>query len=254
MAQVYTISIRKGGGGKTDLATNLASALQVKGYKTLLIDLEHTANATINVGIDPYELKGSINTLFTNIEAVPQDVIVKTKYGLSVLPATEDLEQTEAGMTATSIGILKPIIAAVRDEYDYIVLDTPPGKSYLSISSLVASDRVIIPLQTHYLALRGLARIMDDVRKVKKGLNPHLEVAGILPVMVQPQTNVAQTILKTIREDEQYKDLILPIEIRWSIKHAEASLVGQPIVIYSPTHDGTQQYFKLAEMIYDKQR
>src|SRR2546430_15181152 len=137
MSQVITVSIRKGGGGKTTTAVNLASALQIKGYKTLLIDLEHTANATISVGIDPYDLTSSINTLFTSIDATPQDVMVKIEYGLSVLLSTEDLEQTEAGMTATSIGILKPIIAVVRDEFDYIIIDTPPGRSYLSISALV---------------------------------------------------------------------------------------------------------------------
>lgn len=250
MSKIITVSIRKGGGGKTTTAVNIASALQVKGYKTLLVDLEHTANATISVGIDPYDLKGSINTLFTDIEATPQDVIVKTEYGLSVLPATEDLEQTEAGMTATSIGILKPILTAVRDEYDYIIIDTPPGKSYLSISALVASDAVLIPLQTHYLALRGLSRILDDIAKVKKGLNPQLQNLGIVPVMVQPTTNIARTILEKVRSE--YKELVLPIEIKYSVKHAEASLVGQPLVIYMPREDGAQEYFKLAEMIYAK--
>lgn len=251
MAKKITVTIRKGGGGKSTTAVNIASALQLKGYKTLLVDLEHTANATISVGIDPYELKASINTLFTSIEATPQDVIVKTEYGLSVLPATEDLEQTEAGMTATSIGILKPLFEAIDKDYDYIVIDTPPGRSYLSLSALVASDAVLIPLQTHYLALRGLARIMDDIRKVKKGLNPYLEIMGIVPVMMQPQTNVGQTILKSVLEDEQYKNLVLPVEIKWSIKHVEASLIGQPIVIYAPSHEGAKEYFKLAEMIYN---
>src|SRR5712692_1938655 len=108
MSKVISIAIRKGGVGKTTSAVNIATALHLKGYKTLLIDLEHTANATISVGIDPFTLSSSINTLFTNVDAQPQDVLVKTAYGLTVLPATEDLEQTEAGMTATHIGLLKP--------------------------------------------------------------------------------------------------------------------------------------------------
>ncbi len=250
MGRVISIALRKGGSGKTTTAVNLASALQLRGYNTLLIDLEHTANATISVGIDPFALERSINTLFTDVDAQPHDVMVRTEYGLTVLPATEDLEQTEAGMTATHIGLLKPIIEALRDSFDFIIIDTPPGKSYLSLSALVASDAVLIPLQTHYLAMQGLARILEDVRKVKKGLNPTLEVAGILPTMVQPNTNISRTVIKNVRE--QYADLVLPLEIKYSVKHAEASLVGQPIVIYSPSHEGALEYFKLAEVIYGK--
>lgn len=250
MSKVISIALRKGGSGKTTTAVNLASALQLRGHKTLLIDLEHTANATISVGIDPFALTASINTLFTDVDAQPQDVLVKTDYGLTVLPATEDLEQTEAGMTATHIGLLKPLVEALRDHFDFIIIDTPPGKSYLSLSALVASDYVLIPLQTHYLAMQGLVRILDDVRKVKKGLNPHLEILGILPTMVQPYTNISKTVLQNVLE--QYTDLVLPLEIKYSVKHAEASLIGQPIVIYSPSHEGAREYFKLAEVICER--
>lgn len=250
MGKVISVALRKGGSGKTTTAVNLASALQLKGFKTLLIDLEHTANATISVGIDPFTLHHSINTLFTDVDVQPQDVFVKTESGLTVLPATEDLEQTEAGMTATHIGLLKPIVEALRDTFDFIIIDTPPGKSYLSLSALVASDYVLIPLQTHYLAMQGLVRILDDVRKVKKGLNPELAILGILPTMVQPNTNISKTVIKNVKE--QYTDLVLPIEIKYSVKHAEASLVGQPIVIYSPSHEGAQEYFKLVEVVYGK--
>ena len=250
MSHVISIALRKGGSGKTTTAVNLASALQLQGQKTLLIDVEHTANATISVGIDPFTLPASINTLFTDVDAQPQDVLVTTAYGLTVLPATEDLEQTEAGMTAMHIGLLKPIVEALRDSFDFIIIDTPPGKSYLSLSALVASDSVLIPLQTHYLAMQGLVRILDDVHKVRKGLNPHLEILGILPTMVQPNTNIARTVLTHVRE--QYQDLVLPLEIKYSVKHAEASLIGQPIVLYSPTHEGAKEYFQLAEVVYGK--
>ncbi len=250
MSKVISIALRKGGSGKTTTAVNLASALQLRGHNTLLIDLEHTANATISVGIDPFTLTASINTLFTDVDVQPQDVLVRTDYGLTVLPSTEDLEQTEAGMTAAHIGLLKPLVEALRDQFDFIIIDTPPGKSYLSLSALVASDYVLIPLQTHYLAMQGLVRILDDVHKVKKGLNPRLEILGILPTMVQPYTNISKTVLQNVLE--QYTDLVLPLEIKYSVKHAEASLIGQPIVIYSPSHEGAQEYFKLAEVIYGK--
>ncbi len=250
MCIVLSVVLRKGGGGKTTTAVNLASALHQKGHKTLLVDLDDQANATISVGINPFSLSQSINTLFTHIDVTPKDVIVTTEHGLSVLPATEALAQTAAGMSATQIGVLKPIIAALRSDYEYIVIDTPPSHSYLSISALVASDKVLIPLQTHYLAMDGLARVMEDIRRVKNGLNPSLEVLGILPTMVQPNTNIAKTVLENVKR--QYAHLLLPVEIRYSIKHVESSLVGQPIVMYAPSHEGAQEYVKLAEVIYDK--
>ena len=132
MSKVISIALRKGGSRKTTTAVNLASALQLKGYKSLLIDLEHTANATISVGIDPFSLHSSINTLFTDVDVQPQDVLVTTEYGLTVLHATEDLEQTEAGMTATHIGLLKPVVEVLRNSFDFIIIDTPPPQVSLS--------------------------------------------------------------------------------------------------------------------------
>src|SRR5436189_1796196 len=108
MSKVISIAIRKGGVGKTTSAVNIATALQLKGYKTLLIDLEHTANATISVGINPYNLEKSIADLFTSIEVKPLDTITQTSFGLSVIPANEKLEQVEAGTTASMVGSLKP--------------------------------------------------------------------------------------------------------------------------------------------------
>ncbi len=116
------VSLRKGGSGKTTTSVNLAAGLQKRGRKTLLIDLDDQANATMCAGINPFHLERSIATVFTDISVQPRDIIVETDYGLSVLPAAPDLERVAAGMTATSIGELRPIVEALADSYDYIVM------------------------------------------------------------------------------------------------------------------------------------
>ncbi len=250
MSKIITVAIRKGGSGKTTTAVNLAAGLHYMGHKTLLIDLDQSANATMHVGINPYDLTSSINTLFIDINARPQNIIQTTKFGLSVLPATNDLEQTEAGMTATQIGVLKPILDELSGEYEYIIIDTPPSHSYLSISALVASRYVVIPLEPHFLAMDGLAKILDDISKIAQGLNPDLTILGILPVKVQEHTNLAQSVLRQVQAE--YPDKLLPIKVRFSIKIAEAALYGQPVYAYAPENAGAREYAAFAEVIYAK--
>ena len=194
MSKILTVAIRKGESGKTTTAVNVASALQLTGHRTLLVDLDQSAYATMHVGINPYTLTRSMHTLFTDFTASPESVLQVTSFGLSVLPVTGALEDIEAGMKASQIGALKPILSAVADQFEYIVIDTPPSHIYLSLSALVASDYVLIPLEPHYLAMDGLAKILNDIDQVKRGLNPKLTLLGIVPVKVQERTNIAQMI------------------------------------------------------------
>lgn len=250
MSNIISITIRKGGVGKTTTAVNLASALQLSGHKTLLVDLDPQGNATISVGINPRTLPHSINDLFSDINAVPQEVIIKTDYGLSVLPANSSLSKTEAGMTATSTKALKPILDEIEKDFDFIIIDTMPSQSYLSINALVASNKVLIPMETHYLAMEGLGQALQDVAEVKKGLNPTLDIIGILPTKVQPGTNLAKAILDEVQQT--YPTLLLPIQIKLSIKIAEASLTGVPLVVSDSNHNGSKDYFTLAKYIYEQ--
>lgn len=250
MANVFCICLRKGGSGKTTTAVNLAAGLHARGRRVLLIDLDDQANATMCVGINPFGLHYSVNTLFTDITVTPQDVIVHTDFGLAVLPATQELERTAAGMTAQSIGALRPVVEALDEEYDDIVIDTQPGHSYLSLSGLVAARWALIPLQAHYLALEGVARIIEDIQKVQHGLNKELHILGIVPVMVQQNTSIAQLVLTQAREN--YPHLILPIEIKLSVKFVNASLEGVPLVLAEPKHPGAQEYMELVDLVIQR--
>ena len=222
-------------------------ALSLKGKKTLLVDLDPQANATISVGIDPTTLTKHINTLFTNINIKTEEVIIKTEFGLYILPSHPDLADTEAGMRATQIGLLKGLLEPLEDKFDYIIIDTPPSESYLTVNALAVADEVLIPLQAHFLALRGLQDVLDEVDQVKQGLNPKLKVAGILPTMVSNRTNVSKMIIEEVKS--KYPDLLYPLQVDFSIKHAEASLAGKPIVIYDPKHQGSLAYLQLADLI-----
>jgi len=247
MAKKIAVSLRKGGSGKTTTAVNLATALHLRGKKTLLIDLDPQANATISVGIDPLSLTKHINTLFTDINTKTEEVIIKTSFGLPILPSHPDLADTEAGMRATQIGLLKGLLEPIDGLFDYIVIDTPPAESYLTVNAMAVADEILIPLQAHYLAMRGLQEAMQEIDEVKKGLNPKLKVAGILPTMVSNRTNIAKTVLEAVTE--AYRRLLYPFQVDFSIKHAEATLAGLPIVIYDPKHQGSLVYMQLADLV-----
>jgi len=250
MAKKITISLRKGGSGKTTTAVNLATALHLKGKRTLLVDLDPQSHSTLSVWVDPLSREININTLLVDAEIKPEEAIVKTSFGLSLLPAHPDLAETEAGMKASQVGILRELLRPLDESFDYLVMDTPPAESFLTVGALAAADEVIIPLQTHYLAMRGLQDALVEIEQVKKGLNPSLKVGGILPVMVNNRTNIAKTVLEAVKKS--YGDLLYPIQVDFSIRHAEASLAGEPIVIYSPRHQGSLAYKKLADLVIKK--
>jgi len=247
MAKIIAVSLRKGGSGKTTTSVNLATALHNKGKRTLLVDLDPQANATISVGIDPISLERHINTLFTDINTKTMEAITTTSFGLAILPSHPDLAETEAGMRATQIGLLRGLLDPVRENFDFIIIDTPPAESYLTVNAMAVADEIIIPLQAHYLAMRGLKEALEEIDQVRQGLNTSLKVAGILPTMVNTRTNIAKTVLEAITE--AYRGLVYPFQVDFSIKHAEASLAGLPIVIYDPTHPGSVTYIKLPQRL-----
>lgn len=247
MARKIAVSLRKGGSGKTTTAVNLAEALRQKGQQVLLVDLDPQANATISVGIHPGSLKKHINSLFTDINARIEEVIIVTKFGMPLLPSHPDLAKTEAGMHASQIGMLKSILGSIEDKFDFIIIDTPPSESYLTVNALVYIDEIIIPLQAHYLAMRGLEDMLAEIIKVKQGLNPGIRLAGILPTMVSNRTNIAKTILESVQK--AYGEFMYPFQVDFSVRHTEASLAGLPILCYEPTHQGSIAYRKLAEEV-----
>jgi chromosome partitioning protein len=244
LAKTIAITLRKGGSGKTTTAVNLATALFLLGQRVLLVDLDPQANATLAVGIDPTTLPRTINHLFTDYTVTPRDTIVTTAFGLALLPSHPDLALTEGAMQATQVGMLKGLLEPLAADYAFIIIDTPPAESYLTVNALAAVDTVLIPLQAHYLALQGLTQALTQVEQVRHGLNPGLTIAGILPTLVNARTNISRTVLAEVHQN--YPELVLPLGIEYSVKHSEASLAGLPIVLYDAAHQGARAYMDLA--------
>lgn len=247
MTHTIAVALRKGGTGKTTTAVNLATALHLMGKRVLLCDFDPQANATVAVGIDPLALQYTINTLLTDISITSRQVIVKTSYGMDVLPSHPELAYSAMRFSPTQVRALEPIIQSLKEDYDYVIIDTPPTESYLATACIVAADYVLIPVQAHYLALYGLTKMIEEIEIIKKNIKPELQIAGILATMVQDYTKLGQGIIEQIKN--KYPDLMLPVQVKYSIKQAEAALQGVPLVALDKTHSGAIAYMELAQLL-----
>jgi chromosome partitioning protein len=268
-ARVWIWFIRKGGSAKTTSAVNFAAALAYKfKRKVLLIDLDPQANATSHMGINPRAIPKSVNTLFTTIGVDPHEVIIPVEFSIKgkkakidVMPATRDLDETDLSMKATQVGMFKPIIDSLQDDYDDIVIDTRPTRSMLTISALVPATHGIIPMEAGVFALDALDDSLDDYANVKKGLNPDLKLVGILPTRVIETTNLSGDVLgSAAKQYDQYFIRYLDTKdgdqvermmyIRNSIKMGEAPGYGIPGIAHEPNNPASLDYIKLAEVLH----
>jgi chromosome partitioning protein len=248
MGTVYAIANQKGGVGKTTTAVNLAACVAEAGYEALLIDVDPQCNATVGLGIgkdrDPtvYEVL---------IDSVPlEDAIVDTDIEhLALAPAGPDLAgaTVELPRIAGSETRLREAIAPIRERYAFTFLDCPPSLGPLTINALVAADRVIVPVQSEYFALEGLAGLLDTLGLVQRELNPKLTIGGMLLTMHDGRTRLAQDVEREIRQHfpEQVFDTVIPRNVRVG----EAPSFGKPVIHHDPHCSGADAYFELAKEV-----
>jgi len=248
MSTVYAIANQKGGVGKTTTAVNVAACIAEAGYETLVVDVDPQGNATVGLGSSRFEGPGLYEVL--NDEVTAADAVRPTDVPrLSLLASTPDLAgaAVELPREAGSEQRLRSAIAPLRDRYAYLLLDCPPSLGPLTVNALVAADRVIVPVQTEYFALEGLAGLLDTLALIQRELNPRLTVAGMLLTMHDARTKLAQDVEREVRE--HFPSLVFDTVIPRNVRLGEAPSFGRPVIHHDPHCPGADAYFELAKEV-----
>jgi chromosome partitioning protein len=246
LVRVIALANQKGGVAKTTTTLNLAVALKEKGMKVLCVDLDPQGNLTMSQGLNPDEIDRSMYDVLVHRLPIEQ-VIHEREIDLAV--SSIDLAGAELAL-ASMMGrerTLEKALVSVRDRYDYILFDTPPSLGLLTINAFVASDGVIVPVQTEYLALRGLVQLENTLAMVRENLNPNVRIMGILPTMFDKRLLNSREAVEILVEN--FGDLVYDTRIRKLVRYAEAPVKGQSVLAYDPTGEAAKMYRELAKEV-----
>ena len=252
MARIMAVTNQKGGVGKTTTAVNLAASFAVLRQRVLLVDLDPQGNATMASGVDKASLARTVYQILLGELGVAEVRQRAERSGYDILPANRNLGGAEVELVSMNEREIRlhQALQAVGDDYDYIIIDCPPALNLLTLNGLVAADTVMIPMQCEYFALEGLSDLVNTLRKLKKTLNPRIEIEGLLRTMFDTRSTLGQQVseqLKTHFGDKVY-DTVVPRNVRL----AEAPSYGLPVLHYDKSSKGAQSYLALAEEILSR--
>jgi len=246
MSRVIAVANQKGGVGKTTTSVNLAASLAATKRSVLLIDLDPQGNATMGSGIDKREIQSSSYDVLMEEEGIADCVLNLPEVGYDLLPSNADLTAAEVGLI-DELGRelrLRQAIEAIRPNYAFVIIDCPPALNMLTINALVAADSVMIPTQCEYYALEGLSALLETLEKIKKILNPKLDIEGFLRTMYDPRNNLANQVSQQLLK--HFGDKVYHTIIPRNVRLAEAPSHGLPALIYDKTSTGAVAYLALA--------
>jgi chromosome partitioning protein len=248
MGTTYAIANQKGGVGKTTTAVNVAACIAEAGYPTLLIDIDPQANATVGLGLAK-DLQPSIYDVLSGDATAEEALHPSAVPGLTVLPASPDLAgaNMELPRIAGSENRLRDALEPIKDRFQFILLDCPPSLGPLTVNALVAADRVIVPVQTEYFALEGLAGLLETLSLIQRELNPRLTIAGMLLTMHDGRTRLARDVEREVRE--HFPSLVFDTVIPRNVRIGEAPSYGLPVIHHDPHCQGADAYFELAKEV-----
>ena len=250
-AKVIAFANQKGGVAKTTTTLNLAAAFAEEGHRVLCIDMDPQGNLTMSQGIDPDSLETSMYDVLVHDVSI-REVIRKRE--IDIACASIDLAGAEIAMS-TKIGRERSLDKALRpieEDYDFICIDTPPSLGLLTINALTAADKVIVPVQCEYLSMRGLIQLQNTLSMIRENLNPDVDIAGILPTMVDSRTLHAKEAIQIL--EENFGDRVFGARIRKTIRFAEAPVKGMSVLKYDPSGTAADAYRQLAKEVLSNGR
>ena len=245
-ARVIAFANQKGGVAKTTTTLNLAAAFAEEGHRVLCIDMDPQGNLTMSQGIDPDTLEVSMFDVLVHDLSI-REVIRRRE--VDVACSSIDLAGAEIAMSM-KIGRERSLDKALREvmeDYDFICIDTPPSLGLLTINALTAADKVIVPVQCEYLSMRGLIQLQNTLSMIRENLNPDVDIAGILPTMVDSRTLHAKEAIEIL--EENFGDRVFGARIRKTIRFAEAPVKGMSVLKYDPTGTAADAYRQLAKEV-----
>lgn len=254
MSRIIAIANQKGGVGKTTTAINLGACLAVAEKKTLVVDIDPQGNATSGLGVEDRESRATVYDILIEGKSVSDTRVKGVHFPcLDLVPSTRDLVGAEIELVETPNRerVLGRALNEIRDEYDYILVDCPPSLGLLTLNTLTAADSVMIPIQCEFYALEGLSQLLNTVRLVQRGLNPELDIEGVLLTMFDRRLNLSKQVAAEARE--YFGTKVYRTSIPRNVRLAEAPSFGEPILLYDVLSAGAQAYLALASEIIQGQ-